>query len=204
MHGRSLRLAETLRDATAGLHREAERSGVIHDLLTRRADRAAFATLLRNLLPVYEALEAGLERHRETPLLGRLARPELYRSAALRADLAEFGGNPPVLGEGLAYAARVAEAASGDGAGLLAFAYVRYMGDLSGGQILNRLLSRTLGLSGLAFYTFPGIADPAEFASAYRDAIDQAGVLLGDTAPVVEMAQAAFRLDIDLSVAIGQ
>jgi heme oxygenase len=36
------------------------------------------------------------------------------------------------------------KAAEGDGTRLIAHAYTRYLGDLSGGQILQRLLARSL------------------------------------------------------------
>src|SRR5262245_29449930 len=80
-------LSETLRESTRVLHTQAERAGVINDILRGQASRADYALLLRNLLPAYERMEAGLDRHRATPAVGAVARRELYRSAALAADL---------------------------------------------------------------------------------------------------------------------
>ena len=55
---------------TKTLHVEAERTGIIRDLLRDEATRKGYVLLLRNLLPAYQALEQGLERHRDSPALG--------------------------------------------------------------------------------------------------------------------------------------
>ena len=52
------------------LHRDAERTGLIADMLHGRADRRGYVLLLRNLQPAYKALERGLDAHRESAILG--------------------------------------------------------------------------------------------------------------------------------------
>ena len=110
----------------------------------------------------------------------------------------------PLLDAGEIYARRIAKAAEGDGARLIAHAYTRYLGDLSGGQILQRLLERSLELrpSELSFYDFPRFADLAELKADYRKALDQAGALASDPQAVVEEGAIAFSLNIDLSCAV--
>ncbi|MDX5931764.1 biliverdin-producing heme oxygenase [Acidiphilium acidophilum] len=135
-------LAGRLRQATWDLHREAERSGVVALMLSGGMGREAYGLFLRNLLAVYEALESGLDSARDHAAVGALAREELYRGAALRADLAALGGADwaarwPVLPEGRDYAARIAAVAACDPLRLLAHAYVRYLGDLNGGRLSN-------------------------------------------------------------------
>lgn len=70
---------------------------------------------------------------------------------------------------------------------LLAHAYVRYLGDLSGGQFIRRKLSKAYGLedgSGLTFYEFgklggesglSGLGDMKRIKEWYRDGMN-AGV----------------------------
>lgn len=205
------RLADALRRRTRELHARAERSGVVRELLQGRASRAGYALLLRNLEPAYRALEAGLERHRGTPLLGPLARPPLYRAAALAADLAALAGPDwpaalPLLPAGARYFDCVAAAAGGNGERLVAHAYVRYLGDLNGGRVLRPLLQRTLGLpaAALAFYDFPGLGDLEACRREFRDALDRAGAGLTDPAAVIEEAAAAFRLNIAVSEAVRE
>src|SRR5215468_1364260 len=79
-------LSSALRERTATLHKQAERSGIVNDILRGKASRAGYILLLRNLLPAYDAMEQGLERHRKSPALGAFAQRGLYRTGALHAD----------------------------------------------------------------------------------------------------------------------
>lgn len=198
-----------MRDRTLVLHAEAERSGIISDLLRGRAGRLGYVLLLRNLVPAYHQLERGLEQHGDAPGVRAIAHPALPRSGALASDLDHLCGpawriSIPLLPAAVRYADRVAEAAAGDGARLIAHAYVRYLGDLNGGQILKRLLARRMGLGpdSVAFYEFPAINDLAGFATAYRMAMDRAGQEIADANEVIEEAELAFRLNIELSSAV--
>lgn len=193
-------LSDQMKARTAGLHREAERSGILRELLRGSIDRSGYVVLLRNLLPVYEAMERALQHPDRDPRLAPLADPALYRTAALRADIHHLAGAEDEAAAALVpsakrYAARV----GGGGMALIAHVYVRYLGDLNGGQILKRLIGRRFGLegAGLAFYDFPA-ANPDRLAAAYRTAIDEAGLHLVDVEPVLAEAEAAFRLNIAL------
>jgi heme oxygenase (biliverdin-producing, ferredoxin) len=193
---------------TRTLHTEAERSGIIRDLLRGQASREGYVAYLRNLVPAYEELELGLQRHRETPALAGLATFRLDRAPTIKADLTALCGNDwadiPLLDEGSAYGDRIAETAAGDGSRLIAHAYARYLGDLSGGQILQRLLAKSPGLSPaqLTFYDFPRFADLASLKSGYRDALVRAGVLAADPQGIIEEGATAFTHNIALSWAV--
>jgi heme oxygenase len=202
----SASLLEGLRERTRQLHTEAERTGIVADMLRGRARREDYARLLRNLLPVYRTLEEELAKHASSPLLGPIVRGELERAEAIEADLQHLAllRSEPVLPEAVSYANAIRQASAGDGSRLIAHAYVRYLGDLSGGQILKRLLARTLDLppATLSFFDFPGIGDIAAFKAQYRAAIDQVGDEIEDFGAAVEEGARAFRLNIDLSVAL--
>jgi heme oxygenase len=109
-----------------------------------------------------------------------------------------------VLSAGRSYARRITRVAVGEGTRLIGHAYARYLGDLSGGQILARLLGRSLGLGPgtLAFYDFPDIPDADGFKAELRAALDWAAPLLADPEAVVDEALCAFRLNIALSEAV--
>jgi heme oxygenase len=194
--------------STKTLHTEAERSGIIRDILRGDVSRAGYILLQRNLLPAYCALEAGLEHHRDTPALAALAKYQLDRSAALEADLnAMCNGDfsaVPLLPAGDAYAKRIEDATKGDGELLIAHAYTRYLGDLSGGQILKRLLAKKPGLTPeeLSFYDFPAYADLAALKSEYRNALDEAGKLAANPQAVIDEGSVAFQLNTALSWAV--
>lgn len=182
-------------------------------MLRRRIDRHAYALWLRNLFPVYARLEQSLERLRDEPVVGWFAQPTLFRVAALEADMTGLDGPDwssrlALLPASRVYAERIAMVAQGDGIHLIAHAYVRYLGDLSGGRILRRLLARTPGLdeTTLNFYTFPDIPDPETFKADYRDALDCAGRELAESPDVIQSlldeAVRAFEHNIAVSEAV--
>jgi heme oxygenase len=199
-----------MREHTAGWHARAERTGIVHAILGGTADRPGYALFLRNLLPVYRALEGELERNRGLPGLDPIARPEVYRSVALESDLLNIVGPDwhlrlPLLPESRSLSSRIAGLAeSGDGARLIAHAYTRFLGDLNGGQILQRLLMRSLRLkpAELAFYRFPAIADLGVFKREYREAFDRADRAIASSEQVIEESALAFEFNIALSQAV--
>ncbi len=204
-------LAEMLREATRSLHVEAERSGIIGQLVRGAATREAYALLLRNLFPAYWEMERGLDRHAGSAPLGKVARRELFRAASLESDLDRLAGKAwretlPLLPVAERYVGTVAAAARGDGFRLVAHAYLRYLGDLSGGQIMKRLLAKSLGLDGtaLAFYDFRAIGDVSAFKDEYRKAIDETIHAGADPAEIIDEAMTGFRLTIELSEAVAE
>ena len=206
----SPRFSDVLREATAQVHREAERTGFVADLLRGRSTRAGYALFLRNLLPVYAALETALDRHVARGKVGVLlpfTDPRLRRSPALLADLEALAGagwqrTCPVLPEAEAYARAIRGAGQLDGQRLAAHAYTRYLGDLSGGQILKPLLARLYGLApqALAFHDFPAFADLRAPKIAMREALDT--IPPDEAGAIVAEAIGAFRLNIALSDAV--
>lgn len=171
-------LASRLRQETKQNHTEAERSGVMRKLLTKTLDLGTYVALLRNLLPVYQALEEEMDRHQKDSVVAPFYHPGLARAAALKSDLQRLGGENwpalPVLPEAEAYVHQIHAAAAKDPALLVAHGYVRYLGDLSGGQILKRIVAESYHLSGsgVDFYEFPGLGDADAFKHRYRGALD--------------------------------
>ena len=202
--------AAVLRERTSGVHREAERSGFIADLIRGRTCRDAYVVYLRNLLPVYEALEGALAARAgrdHADVFAPFIDDRVRRVATLRADLLAIAGRDwrsmgEVLSEARSYAHDIA-AVAGD-VRLVAHAYARYLGDLSGGQILKPLLARTLELpaDALAFYDFPAIPSLEGHKVAMRDALDGLDPDSAMTEVIVAEATASFRHNIALSKAV--
>lgn len=202
-------LADTLRQRTRALHAEAEKSGIVSDILRGRASRHACAVYLRNLFAAYQALEAGLNQHRETAGIRRLASFRFQRARALADDLDRLCGEGwaaalPLLPAGEAYGQRVAAVAASDANRLLAHAYTRYLADLNGGAVMRRILAGALATDGasLSFLDFGTDAEAKGLAARYRQAIDEAGGEVADWTPVIDEAAMAFRLNIALSRAV--
>lgn len=202
-------LAGQLRTRTHALHKRAETTGVVHDILRGRASRRAYALFMRNLLPAYTALEHGLEYRSTCPAVQAIRLPQLYRERALRSDLESLYGpswesDLPLLSSGLDYARRVDQAGEGGGERLIAHAYTRYLGDLNGGRILARILQRSLHLKvgDLSFYAYPGVEAPPQLAQAYRQRFDRAGEMARDVEAVLDEAEVSFLCNIALSEAV--
>ena len=194
-------LADALRHGTHALHREVERSACMQCLLRGRMPQPAYALLLRNLHHLYVGLEAALSRHQAHPLLAPLHDPKLWRSNALELDLAFLHGPDwpsalPLMAATAAYGQRLQQLADGRPALLVAHAYVRYLGDLSGGQQLKRIVARSLGLpagaQGTAFYDFGDAEKTALLTASFRARLAGLDVDEPDLGAIVAEAQDAF------------
>jgi heme oxygenase len=202
-------LAAQLRARIAGLHRQAQRTGIMRGIMRRQAAPASYALLLRNLWPVYSGLERALERLRAVPGAGRFARPVLYRATAIAQDLAALHGprwaeEIPLLEAGEIYAARIAEAAAGDGERLIAHAYTRYLGDLNGGQLIGAILAKSARLAPgtNAFFLFEADVPLERLRADFKLELDRAGAEISSIPAVLEEAERAFECNIALSRAV--
>src|SRR5215475_6650497 len=116
--GRQLRpasLLEALRERTKQLHAQAERTGIVAEILHRRANVVGYALLLENLLPVYRTMEQALAEQKNSALVGLITRPELNRADAIESDLSVIAslhriGDLPQLPEATRYADAIHEA----------------------------------------------------------------------------------------------
>ena len=82
---------------------------------------------------------------------------------------------------------------------LVAHAYVRYLGDLSGGQILRRVVAESLHLAdgtGTAFYEFSG--DAAVLADRFRTRLDSIRADETVVEDIVAEARSAFAFHVSL------
>jgi heme oxygenase len=215
MHGDEVQHAEPptlstrLRSETADVHDAAERAPFIARLLGGELTIDAYVLLLTQYLPVYRALEAIAERYRYDPVLGDLVPAALDRSDALEHDLRVLGGDgfdaiEPTTATA-DYVTRIAEISADWSGGFVAHHYVRYLGDLSGGKIIRRILSRHYGLTddrGLSFYAFDDLANGVQFKKRYRAALDRAPWGPGEHDRIVDEARCAFEHNLAVFAAL--
>jgi heme oxygenase (biliverdin-producing, ferredoxin) len=197
-------LSGRLRAATGVLHRQAEGTPFMAALVAGRLNAKAYCLMLRNLEPIYGALEDGLQRHATHAAVAPVVLPALFRTATLRDDLHAlhgdtWSGDLPLVPECQLYIARLRTIAADAPALLVAHAYVRYLGDLSGGQMLKHIVARSLGLApqarGTAFYDFGGPdGQVAALAGRLRAGLDLSGQALPDDDAVVQEAVDAFGM----------
>ncbi|MGW0749468.1 biliverdin-producing heme oxygenase [Streptomyces sp. NPDC002587] len=170
-----------IRVASHEQHTEAETSAFMCDLLGGRLGVDAYTRYTEQLWFVYRALEDAADSLRDDPVAGPFIRPELMRVAEIERDLAHLLGpgwreSVAALPATEAYAARVTECAADWPGGYVAHHYTRYLGDLSGGQIIRDKAERTWGFTrkgdGVRFYVFTDISNPAAFKRTYRELLD--------------------------------
>ncbi|WP_059048489.1 heme oxygenase (biliverdin-producing) [Streptomyces acidiscabies] len=202
-----------IRTASHEQHVEAETSTFMSDLLGGRLGVDAYARYTEQLWFVYEALEAGAERLAADPVAGPFIQPELFRLSALERDLAHLRG--PGWRTGLsalpatrAYAERVRECAEEWPGGYIAHHYTRYLGDLSGGQIIRDKAERTWGFArkgdGVRFYVFEGIGNPAAFKRGYRELLDAVRADELEKQRIVGECKRAFALNTGVFRGLGE
>lgn len=202
-------LASQLREGTKHSHTMAENTAYMKCFLKGIVEKEPFRKLLANLYFVYSTLEEELVKHRNHPVVGLIYYPELNRKANLEEDLAfyydDFWRDEIVTSEaGRDYIFRLKEIANSEPSLLVAHAYVRYMGDLSGGQGLKSIVRSALELpanKGTRFYefdAFSSIGAIKAFKGKYRDTLNSLPVDAGLIAKIVAEANAAFAFNRDV------
>lgn len=205
----SQEFASLLREGTKKSHTLSENTAYMKCFLKGIVEKEPFRQLLANLYFVYTTLEAELERHAHHPIISLIYFPELNRQEKLEADLAYFYGenwqNLIVPNQaGSTYVNRIKEDSNNNPALLVAHAYVRYLGDLSGGQSLKNIAQSALDIpedQGINFYefdAFPSILDKRNFKETYRDRLNQLPLTTDLIDAIIAEANYAFKLNRDV------
>ena len=94
------------------------------------------------------------------------------------------------------YVERLHELSAAKPSLLVAHAYVRYLGDLNGGQALRRVVARSLGLAGSTgtlFYDFGDSATQQRLVQRFRAGLETVAAQLKDTHALTDEALSAFE-----------
>ncbi len=202
----SSNLATKLREGTKKAHSMAENMGFVKCFLKGVVEKNSYRKLIGNFYFVYSAMEEEMERHKDHPLLGKIYYQQLNRQRSLEQDLSFYYGadwkSQIVLSPaGQSYVNRIREIASSAPELLIAHSYTRYIGDLSGGQILKNIAVRAMNLAegeGTAFYEFKDIPDEKQFKVGYRQALDELPIDDATASCIVEEANSAFGMNMKL------
>lgn len=198
-------LATKLREGTKKAHTMAENVGFVKCFLKGVVEKTSYRKLVANLYFVYSAMEEEMERHKAHPIVSKIYFPELNRKSSLEQDLHYYYGKnwreQIALSEaGQAYVNRIREISATEPELLVAHSYTRYLGDLSGGQILKNIAQRAMNLSGdgTAFYEFPEITDEKAFKAQYRQTLNELPVDEATADRIVTEANDAFGMNMKL------
>lgn len=202
----SVNLATQLREGTKKSHTMAENVGFIKCFLKGTVEKTSYRKLAGNLYFVYSAMEEEMERHRNHPILSKLYFPELNRKQSLEQDLYFYHGanwkeevQPSEATK--AYVARIREISNSEPELLIAHLYTRYLGDLSGGQILKGIAQNAMNLQdgqGTQFYEFNDIPDEKAFKVNYRQQMDSVDIDQDTATRIVDEANDAFGMNMKM------
>jgi heme oxygenase (biliverdin-producing, ferredoxin) len=201
-------LAALLRQETHTLHRQVESGAFMMAMLRGQLEKPAYVLFLRNLEPIYQALEQGLIRHANAPGVSPILMQPLFRLPSLHRDLAFLHGASwrsalPQLTACSVYVDHLHAIQDRAPERLAAHAYVRYLGDLSGGQMLRQIILQSLKLAdsnwGVDFYNFGEPHEVAQWGQNFRSGLN----VIGEAGEVskralLDEALLAFELHIDL------
>jgi heme oxygenase (biliverdin-producing, ferredoxin) len=194
-----LDVAALIRAASSEDHKATESRGFVTRLMSGELDLDAYTRYLAQLAWVYEALESWERRHDDPSVFV----PELERLGPMESDLAALGAGQwrtmhAPLPATEAYVEHLHEiVAERDAVRQLAHHYTRYLGDLSGGQAIAKLVARHYDASEdqLTFYRFDGIGDVVPFKRSYREGINGLRLDAASVDLLVAEVRASFRFN---------
>ena len=197
-------LAQELKTGTKRSHTAAENTKFVGSFLRGVVSERNYRTLIKDFYFVYSALEEEMERLKDDEFLNPIYFKELNRLNFLKWDLRYYYG-PNWMMEVkpseacIQYVERIHEVADKDPYLLVGHHYTRYLGDLSGGQILRNIAEKALDLpkgEGLHFYDFPKIEDKKAFKTKYREGLDKVTTDTSKINDIIAEANYAFRLNM--------
>jgi heme oxygenase len=176
----TINLATQLREGTSKSHSMAENVSFVKSFLGGVIDKESYRKLVSNLYFVYSAMEEEMEKNKENIYIKPIYFTELNRRKNLELDLEHYYGPNwksliRISEATSSYVERIKTISSERPELLVAHAYTRYLGDLSGGQLLKKIAQRAMNLpdgKGLAFYEFDQVEDEQEFKQNYKKALD--------------------------------
>jgi len=196
--------SKELKIGTKKSHSAAENTSFVRSFLRGVVSKESYKKLVSDLYFVYSAMEEEVENLKDHPIIGQIQLSDLKRVNALEQDLRFYYG--PIWRSIITpseacnqYVNRIREVAKNEPELLVGHHYTRYLGDLSGGQILKGIAEKALALGdgqGLKFYDFEKIEDPKAYKAGYRGILDGLPITEHQANAIIVEANYAFRLNM--------
>lgn len=202
----STNLAKKLREGTTKSHSMAENVSFVKSFLGGVVDKKSYRKLLANLFFIYSAIEDEIESNKSHEVIKFIYYPELCRRDNLIIDLKYYYGDNwsdlirPSAATKL-YVDRIRKISYNNPELLIAHSYTRYIGDLSGGQILKNIAKNAMQLPdnlGSSFYDFDLIVDEKVFKNKYRNSLNNIPLSQLQVDQVIAEANLAFNLNMKI------
>ena len=194
-----------LRERSSAAHAPSDLANFLVDLVAGAGTREDYIAHVAQQWFVYEALETAAETLRTDPIVSVFLSDKLTRLPAIEADLefligADWRERIAPLPTTQAYVSRIRRLTARWPVGFVAHHYTRYLGDLSGGPSIGRLLQRRFGFetNGIGLYLFADIADPSAFKRTYRDQLDAAPWSDEEQERLIDEVLLAYRFTTEL------
>lgn len=199
-------LAKQLREGTTKSHSMAENVSFVKSFLGGVVDKKSYRKLIANLFFIYSAIEQQIEKNKDHEAVKFIYFPELFRQSSLAEDLCYYYGadwsNYIVASSATkSYIDRINGIGSNQPELLIAHAYTRYIGDLSGGQILKKIAMNAMNLTnnvGVSFYDFKAIKNEKTFKENYKNTLDNIPLNDSQVNQIIAEANIAFNLNMQI------
>ena len=196
--------SKELKIGTKKSHSAAENTSFVRSFLRGVVSKESYKKLVSDLYFVYSAMEEEVENLKDHPIIGQIQLSDLKRVNALEQDLRFYYG--PIWRSLVTpseacnqYVNRIREVAKNEPELLVGHHYTRYLGDLSGGQILKGIAQKALALGdgqGLKFYDFEKIKDVKAYKAHYRGILNTLDLDQHQVNAIIVEANYAFRLNM--------
>tara|TARA_Y100001972_G_scaffold56759_1_gene69867 strand:- start:3467 stop:4144 length:678 start_codon:yes stop_codon:yes gene_type:complete len=197
--------SKEIKEGTKKSHSAAENTAFVKSFLRGVVSKDSYKVLVADLYFVYTAIEEDFRIFKNDPVIGKLYLPELERINSLERDLRYYYGpmwrsliQPTEACQ--RYVDRIHEVAKTEPELLVGHHYTRYLGDLSGGQILKNIAEKAMNLNGegLYFYEFDKIDNAKEYKTKYRSILDELPLTEAQQNAIIVEANWAFRLNMHM------
>ena len=204
----AVELAGQLREGTKKSHTMAENTGFVACFLKGVVEKTSYRKLISDLYFVYKAMEEEIERlvKEKHPIIKHIGFKELFRTQTLEKDLKFYYGNNwidklTISDSAQSYVNRIRLVATESPELLVGHHYTRYIGDLSGGQILKKIAKKALNLTGdegLNFYEFKLIEDEKLFKKSYSETLNKLPIDQNIANKIIDEANNAFAYNMNM------
>ena len=197
--------SKEIKEGTKKSHSAAENTAFVKSFLRGVVSKDSYKVLVADLYFVYRTMEEEVRKLKDHPVVGKINLPELERVDNLERDLRYFYG--PIWRSIVTpteacqrYVNRIREVAKDEPELLVGHHYTRYLGDLSGGQILKNIAEKAMNLNGegLYFYEFDKIDNAKEYKTKYRTILDELPLTESQQNAIIVEANWAFRLNMHM------
>ena len=196
-------LSKQIKEGTKKSHTMAENTGFITCFLKGVVEKQSYIKLMSDLYHVYSSMEEEIEKYKNDLMVSKIYYPELFRKESIEKDLQYYLGDNwksqvTQTNSCKEYVARIKEVSISSPMLLISHHYTRYIGDLSGGQVLKGIAQTALKVNddAMNFYMFKDIPDEKQFKNNYRSALDSLPLSQTQIDLIVAEANNAFKYNM--------